>query len=130
MRITHTSGSHTSTSSDDPAESGDGRARLRACCVSRSPASSLGNHDHGIPPEPSQLIADDRATGRLGLVPIDLVFTAAFLIGAIQGHDVQVIGVVGQDVADQVRRARRRPLGADRRLTMEDGVTGGQHAGP
>jgi hypothetical protein len=48
---------------------------------------------------------------------------------AVQRHDVQMVGVTGQDVGDQVRRARCGQLGGDRRLTVEDGIPRWQGAG-
>jgi hypothetical protein len=42
----------------------------------------------------------------------------------VQRHDVQVVGVAGEDVLDQVRRARVREFRVNRRLSMEGGVAG------
>jgi hypothetical protein len=49
---------------------------------------------------------------------------------AVQRHDVQMVGVAGQDVGDQIRCAGCGQLGADRRLTVEDGIPRWQGAGP
>ena len=45
----------------------------------------------------------------------------------VERHHVQVIGVAGQDVADQVRGAGGGQVRADRGLAAEDGITGRQH---
>lgn len=41
----------------------------------------------------------------------------------VQRHDVEVVGVAGQKVLDQVRRAGVGQFGKDRRLSMEGGIT-------
>jgi hypothetical protein len=48
----------------------------------------------------------------------------------IQRHHVQVVGEGGQDVIDQVRRARGGQLGMDRRHAVEDRIAGRQHFRP
>ena len=47
----------------------------------------------------------------------------------VQRHDVQVVGVAGQDVLDQVSRAGGGPFRVDRGLAMEGGVTDGSESG-
>lgn len=47
----------------------------------------------------------------------------------IQWHDVQVVCVGGEDVRDQIRRARGWHLRVDRRLAMESGITRRQRFG-
>ena len=47
----------------------------------------------------------------------------------VQRHDVQMVGVAGQDVLDQVRCAGGRQFWVDRRFTMEDGITCWHHVG-
>ena len=44
---------------------------------------------------------------------------------AVQGHDVEVIGVPGENVVDQVRRPGKGTFRVDGRLAMERRVTGG-----
>ena len=44
---------------------------------------------------------------------------------AVQRHDVQVIGVSGENVVDQVRHPRKGPFRVDGRLSTERGITGG-----
>ncbi len=48
----------------------------------------------------------------------------------VQRHDVQMVGVAGQDVLDQVRCAGGRQFRVDRGLTMEGGIACWQRFGP
>jgi hypothetical protein len=48
----------------------------------------------------------------------------------VQWHDVQVVGVAGQDVLDQIRRSGDRRFRVDRGLAVEDGITFRQRPGP
>jgi hypothetical protein len=43
----------------------------------------------------------------------------------VEGHDVQVVGVAGQDVVDEVGDAGKRSLGVDGRLPSERGIACG-----
>jgi hypothetical protein len=50
--------------------------------------------------------------------------------GGVERHDVQVVGVAGQDVPDQVSGAGIRQFRVDRGLAVEGGITRRQGLGP
>jgi hypothetical protein len=46
---------------------------------------------------------------------------------AVQGHDIQVVGVTREDVLNQVRRTREGSFGVDSCVTMKSGITRGAY---
>ena len=55
--------------------------------------------------------------------------TARVRHGGVERHDVQMVGIPGQDAVDQVRRPGERPFRVDHRPALEGGRTGGRRFG-